>query len=65
MTSTMAFIQPFTEIYTITIFKDIFMEKTERCALFIDGSNFHATAKLLNIDVDYLKLLHFFRSKTH
>ena len=26
------------------------MEKTERCALFIDGSNFHTT-KLLNIDV--------------
>ena len=40
------------------------MEKTERCALFIDGSNFHATTKLLNIDVDYLKLLHFFRSRS-
>ena len=40
------------------------MKETERCALFIDGSNFHATAKLLNIDIDYLKLLHFFRSRS-
>ena len=40
------------------------MKETERCALFIDGSNFHATAKLLNIDIDYLKLLHFFSSRS-
>ena len=39
------------------------MEKTERSALFIDGSNFHSTTKLLNIDIDYLKLLHIFRSR--
>ena len=40
------------------------MKDTERSALFIDGSNFHATAKLLNVDIDYLKLLHFFRSRS-
>lgn len=40
------------------------MKENERSALFIDGSNFHATAKLLNIDVDYLRLLHLFRSRS-
>ena len=64
MTSILLVIQPFTEIYTASFIKDIFMKKTERCALFIDGSNFHATTKFLNIDVDYLKLLHFFRSRS-
>jgi len=39
------------------------MPLNQRIALFIDGSNFFATAKLLDIDVDYLKLLSFFREK--
>jgi uncharacterized LabA/DUF88 family protein len=58
------FIQPFAKIHTAKKILDNFMKENERCALFIDGSNFHATTKLLNIDVDYLKLLHFFRSKS-
>ena len=36
---------------------------SERIALFIDGSNFHSTAKLLNLEVDYLKLLSLFKEK--
>ena len=36
---------------------------SERIGLFIDGSNFHSTAKLLNLEVDYLKLLNFFKRK--
>ena len=39
------------------------MTLPERSALFIDGSNFHATTKLLNLDVDYLRLLDFFKQK--
>ena len=39
------------------------MPHNQRIALFIDGSNFFATAKLLDVDVDYLKLLDFFREK--
>ena len=37
------------------------MEQYEKTALFIDGSNFHATTKLLNLDIDYLKLLAYFK----
>ena len=29
----------------------------ERFAVFIDGSNFHATTKALNFDVDFERLL--------
>ena len=36
---------------------------SERIGLFIDGSNFHSTAKLLNLEVDYLKLLNFFKCR--
>ena len=36
---------------------------SERIALFIDGSNFHSTTKLLNLEVDYLKLLSLFKKK--
>ena len=36
---------------------------SERIGLFIDGSNFHSTTKLLNLEVDYLKLLNFFKGK--
>ena len=39
------------------------MNLPERSALFIDGSNFHATTKLLNLDIDYLRLLDFFKQK--
>lgn len=36
---------------------------TERVALFIDGANLYATAKSLGFDIDYKRLLGFFRSK--
>lgn len=36
----------------------------ERLALFIDGANLYATSKSLGIDIDYKRLLHFFREKT-
>lgn len=39
------------------------MSSPERSALFIDGSNFHATTKLLGLDVDYLKLLDYFKQR--
>ncbi len=37
---------------------------TERVALFIDGANLYATAKSLGFDIDYKRLLTFFRSKS-
>ena len=36
---------------------------TERVALFIDGSNLYSTAKGLNLDIDYKKLLEEFRKR--
>ena len=36
---------------------------TERTALFIDGANFFASAKALNLDVDFEKLIDLFRSQ--
>ncbi|MCB1485793.1 MAG: NYN domain-containing protein [Hyphomicrobiaceae bacterium] len=36
---------------------------SERIALFIDGANLYATAKSLGFDIDYKRLLTFFRSK--
>ena len=36
---------------------------TERIALFIDGANLYATAKSLSFDIDYKRLLTFFRQK--
>ncbi|MBS0252623.1 MAG: NYN domain-containing protein [Proteobacteria bacterium] len=36
---------------------------TERIALFIDGANLYATAKSLGFDIDYKRLLGFFRQK--
>ncbi len=36
---------------------------TERIALFIDGANIYATAKSLEFDIDFKKLLSFFQSK--
>ncbi len=38
---------------------------TERVALFIDGANLYSTAKALGFDIDYKRLLNFFRQKTH
>ncbi|MGE0212341.1 MAG: NYN domain-containing protein [Parvibaculaceae bacterium] len=35
----------------------------ERVGLFIDGANLYATAKSLQFDIDYRKLLHHFRSR--
>ncbi len=35
----------------------------ERFALFIDGANLYATAKALNFDIDYKKLLAFFQKQ--
>lgn len=39
------------------------MAYAQRTALFIDGSNFFATTKLLDIDIDYSKMLNEFASK--
>ena len=36
---------------------------TERIGLFIDGANLYATARSLNFDIDYRKLLEFFRAE--
>lgn len=37
----------------------------ERTAVFIDGANLYATTKTLGVDIDYRKLLEFFREKTN
>ena len=39
--------------------------KYEKTALFIDGSNFYAATRLLNMDVDYAKLHQFFSHDTN
>ena len=36
----------------------------ERVALFIDGANLYLTAKALGFDIDYKRMLNFFREKT-
>src|SRR5260221_2911486 len=36
----------------------------ERIALFIDGANLYATAKTLGFDIDYKRLLGFFRKRS-
>src|SRR5919205_2930398 len=38
--------------------------KTEKMALFIDGANLYATAKSLGFDIDYKRLLGFFRKRS-
>jgi len=38
---------------------------TERVALFIDGANLYATSKSLGVDIDYKRLLKFFRRSCH
>jgi uncharacterized LabA/DUF88 family protein len=35
----------------------------ERAVLFIDGANLYATARALNVDIDYKRLLEFFESR--
>jgi uncharacterized LabA/DUF88 family protein len=37
----------------------------ERTALFIDGANLYATARSLNIDIDYRRLIDFFEARCH
>ena len=37
----------------------------ERVALFIDGANLYASAKALGFDIDYRRLLDYFREKSH
>ena len=39
------------------------MSLPQRTALFIDGSNFFATTKLLDLDIDYVKMLQKFAEK--
>ena len=39
------------------------MSFPQRSALFIDGSNFFATTKLLDLDIDYSKMLALFADK--
>lgn len=41
------------------------MSYDERIALFIDGSNFHSTVKMLGLEVDYIRLLDYFRGCGH
>jgi uncharacterized LabA/DUF88 family protein len=40
-------------------------QSTERLGVFVDGANLHATAKALDFDLDYRRLLSFFREQTH
>jgi uncharacterized LabA/DUF88 family protein len=42
----------------------MFFHPDERVALFIDGSNLYATARSLGFDIDYKKLLCFFRERS-
>jgi len=37
---------------------------SERTALFIDGANLYSTARALNIDMDFRRMLDFFRERT-
>jgi uncharacterized LabA/DUF88 family protein len=41
----------------------MYFEKSERTALFIDGANLYATSKALGFDIDYRRMLKFFREK--
>jgi uncharacterized LabA/DUF88 family protein len=42
----------------------MFFHPEERVALFIDGSNLYATSRSLGFDIDYKKLLGFFRGRS-
>ena len=51
------------EEYYNYFFKNLiwtFKMNYEKTALFIDGSNFYAATRLLNMDIDYAKLHQFF-----
>lgn len=39
--------------------------ESERVALFIDGANLYATSRALGFDVDYKKMLDYFRQRAH
>ncbi|MFN3868237.1 MAG: NYN domain-containing protein [Hyphomicrobiaceae bacterium] len=39
--------------------------ENERIALFIDGANLYATSKSLGFDIDYKRLLQYFRQRAH
>lgn len=41
----------------------MYFDKSERVALFIDGANLYATSKALGFDIDYKRLLTFFRKR--
>ena len=43
----------------------LYFYEDETTALFINGANFYATTKALDVDVDYRKLLDFFRSRCY
>lgn len=43
----------------------MYFRPEERTVLFIDGANLYATAKNLDFDIDYKKLLAYFRAKCH
>jgi uncharacterized LabA/DUF88 family protein len=40
------------------------LDKKERTALFIDGSNLYATTKTIGLDIDYKRLLQYFEENT-
>jgi uncharacterized LabA/DUF88 family protein len=42
----------------------MFFHPEERVALFIDGSNLYATSRSLGFDIDYKRLLSFFRARS-
>lgn len=41
----------------------MYFNKSERVALFIDGANLYATSKALGFDIDYKRMLTFFRKR--
>jgi uncharacterized LabA/DUF88 family protein len=41
----------------------MYFDKREKIALFIDGANLYATAKALGFDIDYKKLLAYYRER--
>ncbi len=43
----------------------MFLQANERCALFIDGANLYAASRNLGFDIDYRRLLQFFRAQAN
>jgi uncharacterized LabA/DUF88 family protein len=60
------FIHYFPHDFNLTLQEVDIMEfiKTERTAIFIDGSNLYAAARALGFDIDYRRLLEIFREQT-